>query len=215
MISRIKGILIDKFNGILTVDVSGVGYEIITSPYVSSTLKQDEEVSLIVYTDVRENAITLFGFSSRVEKQSFMLLKKVKGIGSKLALAILSVLRPEELMAAIGNSDTKLLTTVSGVGKKSAERIIVELREAVSEFVQESTLEQFADIHYSSKFSKAIKENFTNLSDKIAIDACLALEKLGFSSDKSQQSIIEALTKSSNSISTSGDLVRVSLSLMR
>ena len=132
MISHIKGIIEEKFgdNGII-VDVNGVGYEMLVPvpDYESVTL--GEERKFYTYHSVKENAEDLFGFSSLAAKKLFELLISVQGVGPKAGIAILSLAEAEEVRNAIANGDTAFISKASGVGKKSAERVIVDLRDKV------------------------------------------------------------------------------------
>jgi holliday junction DNA helicase RuvA len=114
------------------VDVNGVGYEVFLSTEGLSRLpEKGTELFLHIHTSVREDAIVLFGFSERLEKEMFLTLKTVSGVGPKLALAVLSGMQMDALCQAISGEDVKGLTTIKGVGKKTAERICVELKDKV------------------------------------------------------------------------------------
>ncbi len=116
------------------VDVSGVGYEVFLSTEGLARLpERGGEVFLHIHTNVREDAIVLFGFAERAEKEMFLTLKTVSGIGPKLALAILSGMQVDVLCQAISMEDVKVLTTISGVGKKTAERLCMELKDKVGD----------------------------------------------------------------------------------
>lgn len=133
MIAALRGSLLDKTSERIIVDVHGVGYDLLVANHTLSLLPQvGEEVLLYVHTNVREDAITLFGFLAAEEKELFLILKTVSGIGPKLALTILSGLRVADICQAIAASDIPRLTTLPGVGKKTAERICVELKEKVA-----------------------------------------------------------------------------------
>jgi Holliday junction DNA helicase RuvA len=132
MIASLKGELIHKSPDKVVVDVNGVGYEVFLS---SASLQKmptvGEEVFLHIHTSVREDSLTLFGFADMEEKEMFLLLINVSGVGPKLALTILSGIRPDALSRAISTRDIGRLTTVSGVGKKTAERLCLDLRDKV------------------------------------------------------------------------------------
>jgi len=132
MISHLKGKIEEKFgaNGVV-VDVGGVGYELTISALDFDECMLGEEKKFFTYHQVRENAEELYGFSSLVAKKMFELLISVQGIGPKAAMAILSLAEPEEVRNAIANADTAFVGKASGVGKKSAERVIVDLRDKV------------------------------------------------------------------------------------
>lgn len=132
MIASLKGELIQKSPGKVVVDVNGVGYEVLLS---SASLQKmpvaGEEVFLHIHTSVREDSLTLFGFADMEEKEMFLLLINVSGVGPRLALTILSGIRPDRLSRAISTKDIGRLTTVAGVGKKTAERLCLDLRDKV------------------------------------------------------------------------------------
>ena len=128
MISRLRGIVLEKNPPLVVLDIQGVGYEAQVSMQTFYTLPAvGEEVQLYTQLVVREDAHLLFGFSSR-ERETFQALVKVSGIGAKSALGILSALTSDELATAIANEDIKRLTAAPGIGKKTAERLVLELR---------------------------------------------------------------------------------------
>ncbi len=125
------------------VDVNGVGYEVFLSTEgLSRLLEKGEDVFLHIHTNVREDAFILFGFNTRAEKEMFLTLKTVSGIGPKLALAILSGMPVDALCQAISMEDVKGLTTISGVGKKTAERLCMELKDKVGSLQSSVTSEE-------------------------------------------------------------------------
>lgn len=129
MISRLRGIILEKNPPVVVLDVHGVGYEAQVSMQTFYTLPAaGEETALYTQLVVREDAHLLFGFGSREERETFRALVKVSGIGAKSALGILSALTSEELAAAIATEDIKRLTAAPGIGKKTAERMVLELR---------------------------------------------------------------------------------------
>ena len=133
MIGALRGEVIASREGLVLIDVQGVGYEVHVSARTREALAgMGEEVFLHVQTSVREDAITLYGFPDLAEKEMFVLLTTVSGIGPKLALAILSGLACDELCRAISGKDLARLTTISGVGKKTAQRLCMELADKVS-----------------------------------------------------------------------------------
>jgi len=126
------------------IDCSGVGYKLTISAYTLGKLagKQGEFVKLYSYFSVREDGQDLFGFFTEEEKQSFTLLISVSGIGPKAAMAILSVLTPEKLGLAIASGDVKAITMANGVGKKGAERVILELKDRYPKLIGSAEPEQ-------------------------------------------------------------------------
>ncbi len=134
MIASLRGKVQYKQPGVVVLDVGGVGYEVITSSRTYDILPPiGEEVFLLVQTNVREDAITLFGFGSREEKELFLLLNSVSGVGPKLAMAILSGISAADLCQAIAVKDMARLTGLSGVGKKTAQRLCMELGDKVGQ----------------------------------------------------------------------------------
>ncbi len=130
MIAYLRGTLLERTPGRLVIDVHGVGYELLIPVSTFSQLPAAGQlVSLQVYTHVREDAIQLFGFGSNAEKALFEKLLSVNGVGPKVALGVLSGLPAPELAAAISRGDLARLTAIPGVGKKTAERLVMELRD--------------------------------------------------------------------------------------
>ena len=130
MIAHLRGRILDKQPSRLVVDVNGVGYDI--SVPLSTFYGLGEpgaEIALRVHTHVREDALALYGFATRLEQELFERLIAISGIGPKVALAVLSGIEPPELIRAIGRGDLTRLTAIPGVGRKTAERIVLELKD--------------------------------------------------------------------------------------
>ena len=133
MIASLRGRLLEKHPNRVVVDVSGVGYDVHVP--VSSFYGLGEpggEVSLRIHTHVREDVIALFGFVTALELQLFERLIAVNGIGPRLALAVLSGIEPPDLVQAIQRADVVRLTAIPGIGKKTAERVVLELKDKVA-----------------------------------------------------------------------------------
>lgn len=131
MISHIKGIIDEKFGNSVVVDVNGVGYEVMVPTLDFEDARLGEEKKFFTYHAVREQSEELYGFSSLTAKRLFELLISVQGVGPKAGIAILSLSDAEEVRNAIANADAAFIAKASGVGKKSAERVIVDLRDKV------------------------------------------------------------------------------------
>lgn len=131
MIAHVRGVVAEKFASSIVIDVAGVGYEVQVplGDYERAVL--DGELKLHTYHHVREQAEELFGFSSLTAKKLFELLITVQGVGPKAALAILSLGDPEQVRNAIASSDASYIQAASGVGKKTAERVVVDLSDKV------------------------------------------------------------------------------------
>lgn len=131
MIAHVSGVVAEKFGGSIIVDVAGIGYEVAVPLGDFEAVALDEKVKFYTYHHVREQAEELFGFSSLAAKKLFELLITVQGVGPKAALAILSLGSAEQVRNAVANGDVTFVTKATGVGKKSAERVIVDLAEKV------------------------------------------------------------------------------------
>ena len=132
MISRLRGTLLEKTPPGLVIDVQGVGYELdasMTTHYALPTT--GEPVELFTHMVVREDAQLLFGFATRSEKRLFRLLLSVNGVGAKVALSILSGMTSDEFLACVATKDVARLTKVPGIGKKTAERLVFDLKDKV------------------------------------------------------------------------------------
>lgn len=131
MIAHIVGVVVEKFAGSVIVDVHGVGYEVAVAAGDFDTLKLNTDTKLYTHHHLREQSEELFGFSSLAAKKLFELLISVQGVGPKAALAILSLGSAENVRNAIANSDPAFVAKASGVGKKTAERVVVDLSDKV------------------------------------------------------------------------------------
>ena len=129
MIGRLRGTLVDKSDGSVVVDVGGVGYIVAVTPRTLTNLPpRGEQAVLHTHLHVREDQLSLFGFDTTADKDLFALLLGVSGVGPKVGLAILATMTPDQLRMAVVSGDTAALTAVPGIGKRSAEKLMVELR---------------------------------------------------------------------------------------
>lgn len=133
MIGSIKGKISQKSTNYVILDTGGVGYKIFITPILLATLKQNQELSLVTHTYVREDQLTLYGFPTLAELEFFELLLTVSGVGPKSALGILSLASVDMIKSAIVSEDPSVFTKVSGIGRKTAERVIVELKEKLKD----------------------------------------------------------------------------------
>ena len=170
MIARLTGILAESSFTSCVVDCGGVVYEVQIPVSTFDKLPQPgEQVVLKIHTAVREDAITLFGFATEEERKLFRLLIEVSGIGGKLALNVLSSTAVTTFCAAVAASDVKALSRINGIGKRTAERIIVELRDKLNSGLG-------GDMAIAAAVSSPEKASAIN-------DVSLALEQLGFKRD--------------------------------
>ena len=156
MFSFITGVVEEKGNNIAVINCNGVGFELIVSEATIFELPEVGGVATIhTYMNVREDAITLFGFASRDEKATFLKLINVSGIGGKMAITMLSSMPYNDLIDAIVTENIRALSSVKGLGKKTAERIIVELKNSFDD-LQLSMLAPNREIRTSSSIEEAI-----------------------------------------------------------
>ena len=127
MIARISGRIVECEAETVVVDVGGVGYLLSVPSSLAAGLDVDQDITLRVHTQVREDAITLFGFADRSQRRAFEQLLTVNGVGARIALAVLGTLTVSELAAAVAQEDLRVLQRVPGVGKRVAQRIVFDL----------------------------------------------------------------------------------------
>jgi Holliday junction DNA helicase RuvA len=187
------------------VDVSGVGYEVTIPVTGVDGLASGSSIELFIHTDVRENAIQLFGFRELLDKQVFLLLKRVKGIGSKTAMSVVGLGGAVEVLRAIANEDTSKLKSIPGVGGRTAERIIVELRELVRGMLPELNAESLSA---NSRRKSSIHERIEVVPENsIERDVALALERLGFPTDRAAN-LVRSVVEADSTALDSGELLR-------
>ena len=175
MIARLQGTLIEKSPSRLIVDVGGVGYDLVVPLSTFYGLGEaGDPVTLRVHTHVREDAIALFGFSTALEQDLFERLIGISGIGPKLAIAVLSGIDPLELIRAIRTQDVARLTRIPGVGKKTAERIGLELKD---------------------RLPQAAAPVEAAAGDDVRADLLSALTNLGYNRSVAEKAIDAALKK--------------------
>lgn len=175
MIGRIKGTLIQKDPPIMLVDVNGVGYEIEAPVRVFFELPHDgEEVTIITHMLVREDAQILYGFNNYGQRELFRKLLKVNGIGAKSALAVLSTMSVDEFVAMVQSQDVNGIVKVPGVGKKTAQRLIIEMRDKLGDVAGD-------DISLPGTGANVARAaNLGNMPATAQSEALIALQSLGF-----------------------------------
>jgi Holliday junction DNA helicase RuvA len=185
MISTLEGVITHKDLKSVICNVNGVGYKVTVASDTLETLKKDASVSLFTYLAVRENALDLYGFHTKQGLDFFELLITVSGIGPKSAISILSIASPETIRKAVSSEDTSYLTKVSGIGKKTADKIVLELREKIGALESEGA------------------------SVQGEVDAVEALKSLGYSQNEARDS----LKKIPKDAST-GDRIKAALKIL-
>lgn len=151
MISFLIGIIEEKNENIVVLNVNGVGYELnVSSNTITALPLNGETTKILTYMQVKEDGISLFGFATREEKDLFLKLIAVSGVGPKMAIAVLSGLKLSDLIVAIIKEDLKLLSKIKGLGKKTAERICLELKDKLDSTTNVTQLEDLGNYNESA-----------------------------------------------------------------
>ena len=175
MLAYIKGTVTEIGVDEIVVETGGVGFSIATSTLVSGKLTKNQEANIYTHLHVREDDMSLFGFLSKEERSVFMMLINVSGIGPKSALSILSCLTVDELRMAVLSDDYKAIAKANGVGPKTAQRLVIELRD---KFHLEDVLNDFEE-----------DASFASASEDIISEAAMALSSLGYSNVEALRAI--------------------------
>ena len=191
MISLLSGTIAEFTDKYIVIDVQGLGYKVFVTNDSLHSLKKAKNVKIWTHLAVRENALDLYGFTSRKERDFFELLITVSGIGPKSALNILSLIAAESLANAIQSGSTTHLVKVSGIGKKTAEKIVLELKDKLGSLHEEG--------------GKAFTAGMSSDADTIE-----ALRSLGYSSDEAR----EALKNIDKNITDTGAKVKAALKIL-
>ena len=192
MIAFVRGKFARKSPALLIVDVNGVGYELQISLNTYSYISNKDEGQLLTYLHITENGQTLFGFYNQEEKDLFLQLISVSGIGASTARMMLSGLKPEEIIKAIIQGNTKQLESVKGIGRKTAERLIVELKDKLGKVTLENITADEVNIHSTEK------------------DAITALMGLGIAKPMAE-SAIKKVSQSAKEILSLEDIIKQAL----
>ncbi len=195
MIGWLSGKVADRHQpGKLVVDVNGVGYDVETSlPTFFQVETQTGAIELHIHTVVREDALLLYGFIDRQERALFRALIKVNGVGPKMAIAILSSISPNEFIQCIDQQNTTLLTKLPGIGKKTAERLVVEMKDSIQQ------------LPYAEKSNGSIAANMSQQDEAIS-----ALEALGYK----RQEATKVVNKMDDGQMTCEQLIRQALQIL-
>jgi Holliday junction DNA helicase RuvA len=193
MITQIKGKLVEKNPTQVVVDCNGIGYEINISLYTFSSLSSDENIKLFTHLQVREDAHILYGFFTVLERAVFRLLISVSGIGTSTARTMLSSLTPVEIQQAIATEDIPTIQGVKGIGLKTAQRVIIELKDKIkslqgtdeipvfkSNTIKEETLSALEVLGYSRKASEKVVDKLIQGDPDSSVEELIksALNKL-------------------------------------
>lgn len=206
MIGRITGILLEKQAPELLIDIQGLGYEVQVSLTTFFGLPAcGEKVTLHTHFVVREDAQLLYGFAEQSERELFRTLIKVSGVGPKMALAILSGMTARDFVRCVQNNDTGTLVKLPGVGKKTAERLIVEVRDKLASF--------------SDKFGDGLEAGSQSLplsskQSHVIAEAESALIALGYKPQEAARMVSAVVSDDADNTQTSEELIRLSLKSM-
>lgn len=196
MIAALTGRLAHKAPSCITLDIQGVGYEVfipLSTFYALPDL--NESVSLSIHTHLREDAIQLFGFLTLSEKEAFVLLTSISGVGPRLALSVLSAMSVSDLVSAIRAGDVEKLATVPGIGKKSAGRIALELKDKVEKLRLVPT---------------RTPDSSASPADRLQDDALSALVNLGYRATAAKE-VLKQIARSQPDLVSLKDLIREAL----
>ena len=179
MITHLKGKLIEKNPTNIVLDCNGVGYSVNISLYTFSQLPSGEHVKLFIHLQVREDSHTLFGFSSKVEREVFRLLISVSGVGASIARTMLSTLSPEQVMEAITQNNIAAIQSVKGIGAKTAQRVVLDLKDKI---IKIYGLDEVSLVSSNTKRNEALS----------------ALETLGFARKQTEKICDDIVNKNPN-----------------
>ncbi len=194
MIAFVEGILVEKDPTFVIIDVGGMGYHIKISLNTYGAVKDLDKCKLHTHLHVKEDAHTLFGFSDIAERKRFLQLTSISGVGPSTGLMVLSSLSSEELASAIVNGDVKTITSVKGIGQKTAQRIILELKDKMA---KEDLLDRAVGITLSK-------------GNTVKNEALSALLTLGFNKTGAEKAIDQILKEKSEDISLE-ELIKLAL----
>ncbi|MBE5733812.1 MAG: Holliday junction branch migration protein RuvA [Clostridiales bacterium] len=186
MIGYIKGNVLFADGGVVLLENNGIGYEVICSASVYQKLLAEKKGEVYTYLAVREDGVSLYGFISREEKNMFLKLISVSGVGPKMGITVLSNMNLSDLAVKIATSDVKGLSTIKGLGKKTAERIILELREKI-------TADENGELTLKSA---PVQETFEEDNQ----DAIIALMSLGFTKQECVKAVKQAKESGASTI---------------
>jgi holliday junction DNA helicase ruvA len=194
MITHLQGQLVEKTPTYVVIDCNGVGYMIHISLNTYSKISEEKQLRLYTYLQIKEDAHTLFGFYEKTEREVFSLLLSVSGVGASTARIMLSSLSPSQLQSAIINGDSKTIQSIKGIGAKTAQRIILDLREKM---IKLGGVEE-------------ISNNDTNINKQEALSA---LEVLGYPQKVAENVVQKIISKANDNLSVE-EIIKQALKLL-
>ncbi len=190
MISHIRGKLVEKYTTHVVVECNGLGYHLPISLQTFTSIGEEENVKLFTYLNIREDAHILYGFATKIEREIFKLLISVSGVGPSTAITMLSSMNTDEIQQAIGSEDVAKIKSVKGIGEKTAQRVIVDLKDKILKTYE-------------------ISQEIPLSNNTIKNEALTALEVLGFAR-KRVDKIIQVIIQESPNINLE-DLIKKAL----
>ncbi len=179
MITHIRGKLVEKNPTFVIIECNGIGYYLNISLHTFSKLPDVEAVKLYTYLSIKEDSHTLFGFSDKVEREIFKLLISVSGVGPSIARTMLSSMTPEQIQHAIASEDVVTIQSVKGIGAKTAQRVIIDLKDKIVKTYQ-------------------LSEDYIQSDNTIKEEALSALEVLGFSRKQVEKLVQKIIQEAPN-----------------
>lgn len=212
MIGFLRGVLVKKQPPLMFIDVAGVGYEVEAPMSTFYQLELNQEVLLLTHMHVREDAMQLFGFATESEKTLFKTLIKVNGIGAKMALAILSTMSVQDFCQKIDQADITALTKIPGVGKKTAERLQIEMRDRLKPLIDSQQIDYHAEAFSLTQPAGEVVSSLVQ-SPQIGIKnkAVEALVSLGYK-DKQAMDMVDSVFDTNDSLES---LIKKSLQTVK
>jgi Holliday junction DNA helicase RuvA len=193
MISFLRGKILNKGQGFIIIDINDVGYQVFVNPTHYTELEINQDIECYTHQHVREDSLDLYGFKTLEDLELFEMLLSISGVGPKSALGVLAIASVDDVKDSISRGDSELLTKVSGIGKKTAERVVLELREKIG------------------GLSIGIDSNGARRTGSASVDEIDALMALGYSLQQAR----EALKQVNSSIKDSGERIREALKGMK
>lgn len=208
MIAYLRGKVLYKQAPQIILDVNNIGYELLVPMSTYYNIPEvGHEMSVYCYQHIREDANTLYGFNNLDERKLFMALLKTNGVGPNLALTILSNFNIGQFLSVINNNDNTALVKLPGVGKKTADRLLLELKDRLKKIFTNHNFENEANIVDASS---GVTQFGASNSSHTVMDAICALESLGYKNNEIQR-VVNKLVSKDNNFNTSEDLIKAAL----
>ncbi|HMO78739.1 MAG TPA: Holliday junction branch migration protein RuvA [Candidatus Paceibacterota bacterium] len=193
MIAYIEGKIIEKKDTFVILNVSGIGYKINTTQETSAKIKNTDKTSLWIYHAIRENSQDLYGFENKIDLEMFEMLLTISGIGPKSALSILNIAPTETIIDGIKSEDPNYLSKISGISKKNSEKIILNLKNKISEYQNDQSEE--SKNNNSTAIDALVALGYSEKESRIVVQDIYKKEKMSDNSQNTEKIIKLALKK--------------------